>query len=174
MTTTQTPRPAAVFPAPAEAHVYHFSLHTSGHVLALFTGSRADHAVATRAAELAARTGHRVTAAAIVRSTGFSINALLHHARSRRIQAETRAILAPVLPLVARAGPIRTTTLVVSARINPYRALPADRVVHLAEHTGTEIAVSPVPLTGHTSPITQGLRRIPGPHPRDRTMATHP
>ncbi|MFJ1565023.1 hypothetical protein ACIOG8_12485 [Streptomyces erythrochromogenes] len=80
-----------------------------------------------------------------MRSTGFSINALLRHARSRRIQAETHVILTPVMPAIARAGPIRATTLVVPARINPYRALPADLIQRLTERTGTETAVSPVP-----------------------------
>ncbi|WP_420082567.1 hypothetical protein ACN6AT_36600 (plasmid) [Streptomyces sp. JL4002] len=171
MTTTQAPRPALPAPHP-EAHVYHFSLH-DGHVLALFTGSRADQTVAHHAADLATRTGHHITAAAVVRSTGFSINALLHHARSRRIQAETDAILAPVMPLLARAGPVQATTLVVPARTNPYRDLPADRVQHLAEHTGTETAVSPVPLTGYTAPLARHLQRIdrgrlsgPAPHRR--------
>ncbi|MFI0828065.1 hypothetical protein ACH4Q7_26860 [Streptomyces roseolus] len=159
MTTTQTPRPFIPSPAPPEAHIYHLSLHSSGHVLALFTGSRADRAVAAHAADLAARTGHRVIAAAVVRSTGFSINALLHHAHSRRIQAETHAILTPVMPAIARAGPVQATALVVPARINPYRDLPADRIERLAERTGTEVAVSPVPLTGYTSPLTRHLQR---------------
>ncbi|MGJ3561808.1 hypothetical protein ACR6C2_40380 [Streptomyces sp. INA 01156] len=41
--------------------------------------------------------------------------------------------------------PIQATTLVVPAHINPYRALPADRIQRLTERTGTETAVSPVP-----------------------------
>ncbi|MGY5032938.1 hypothetical protein ACWC9U_18995 [Streptomyces sp. 900116325] len=165
MTTPQHLPPAAPSPAP-DVHDYHFSLRSNGPVLALFNGSRADHAVAAHAAGLAARTGQPVTAAAVVRSTGFSINALLHHARGRRIQAETDAILAPVMPVIARAGPVRTTTLIVPARVNPYRALPSDRVERLAERTGTEVAVSPVPLTGHISPIARELHRIGAPHPQ--------
>ncbi|MDW4909223.1 hypothetical protein RB628_28755 [Streptomyces sp. ADMS] len=159
MTTIQAPQPAAPSPAPPEVHVHRFSPRADGSVLALFTGSRADQAVAAHAADLAARTDHPVTAAAVVvRSTGFSINALLHHARSRRIHAETDAILAPVLPVIARAGPARTTTLVAPAHINPYRSLPVDRVERLAERAGTEVAVSPVTLTGYTSPIARHLR----------------
>ncbi|MEN8653696.1 hypothetical protein ABCR94_24590 [Streptomyces sp. 21So2-11] len=162
MTTIQAPQPAAPSPAPPEVHVHHFFLRADGSVMAMFTGSRADQAVAAHAADLSARTGRPVTAAAIVRTTGFSINALLHHARARRIQAETDAILAPVLPVIARAGPVRTTTLVVPARINPYQALPTDQVQRLAYRTGTDMVLSPVPLTGYTSPITRRLRRSTG------------
>ncbi|OKJ18430.1 hypothetical protein AMK23_35330 [Streptomyces sp. CB02130] len=146
---TTPPRPAHTSPAP-EVHVYPFTLRGDGPVLALFPGSRADEAVAARAADHAARTGHPVTAAAAVRSTGFSINALLHQARGRRIRAEADAILAAVLPVIARAGPVGAATLVVPARINPYQALPADRVERLAGRTGANVALSPVPLTGYT------------------------
>ncbi|WP_157977488.1 hypothetical protein [Streptomyces triticisoli] len=76
MTTTPTPRPTAATPAPPEVHLYRFPGQAGAGVLALFTGSRADQAVAARAADLA-RSGHPVTAAAVVRSTGFSINTLL-------------------------------------------------------------------------------------------------
>lgn len=127
--------------------------------------------MAAQAAELAARTGHPVTAAAVVRSTGFSINALLHLARGGRIRAEADAILAAVLPVIARAGPART--LVVPARINPYRTLPADLVERLAGRTGADIALSPVPLTGYTSPITQ-QNRITDPHSRGHATAADP
>ncbi|AGJ59510.1 MULTISPECIES: hypothetical protein [Streptomyces] len=99
MTATHTPRPAHTSPAP-EVHDYPFTLRGDGPVLALFTGSRADQAVAARAADHAARTGHPATFAAVVRSTGFSINALLHQARGRRIRAEADAILAAVLPVI--------------------------------------------------------------------------
>ncbi|MGW0753534.1 hypothetical protein [Streptomyces sp. NPDC002587] len=108
MTTTHTPRPAHTSPAP-EVHDYPFTLRADGPVLALFTGSRADAAVAARAADHAARTGHPVTFAAVVRSTGFGINALLHLARGRRIHAEADAILAPPCcpssPAPGRSGP---------------------------------------------------------------------
>ncbi|MDX3761794.1 MULTISPECIES: hypothetical protein [Streptomyces] len=173
MTTTRTPRPAATSPA-REVHDYPFTLRSDGSVLALFTGSRADAAVATRAADHAARTGHQVTAAAVVRSTGFSINALLHLARGRRIRAEADAILAAVLPVIARAGPARTTTMVVPARTNPYQALPADRVERLVGHTGADVVLSPVPLTGYASPITRELNRITDPHSRSHAMAADP
>ncbi|MEW9515045.1 hypothetical protein [Streptomyces bacillaris] len=159
MTTTQAPRPATPSPTPPQAHVYYFSLHTRGDVLALFTGSRADQAVAAHAVELAAGTGRPVTAAAVMRSTGFSINALLHRVRSRRIRAESDAILAAVLPALARAGPVRTATLTVPARTNPHRTLPADQVERIARRTGTDTAVTPVPLTGYTSPLARHLRR---------------
>ena len=65
-------------------------------------------------------------------------NALLRHACSRRSQGETDALLASVLPVLARASPVQSATLVVPARVNPYQALPADRVEGLAELTGTE------------------------------------
>ncbi|WP_030223118.1 hypothetical protein [Streptomyces bikiniensis] len=172
MTTTHTPRPAHT--SPAEVHDYPFTLRGDGPVLALFTRSRADQAVAARAADHAARTGHPATFAAVVRSTGFSINALLHQARGRRIRAEADAILAAVLPVIARAGPVRTATLVVPARINPYQALPADRVERLAGRTGADVVLSPVPLTGYTSPITRELNRITDPHSRSHTRAADP
>ncbi|MER6599739.1 hypothetical protein ACWDBC_08300 [Streptomyces parvus] len=172
MTTTRTPRSANT--SPTEVHHYPFTLRGEGPVLALFTGSRADQAVASRAAELAARTGHPVTAAAAVRSTGFSINALLHLARGRRIRTEAEAILAAVLPVIARAGPARTTTLVVPARINPYRTLPAGLVERLTHRTGADIALSPVLLTGYTSPIARELNRITDPHSRSHAMAADP
>ncbi|MFD3919100.1 hypothetical protein [Streptomyces sp. NPDC058595] len=170
MTTTQAPQPTAPSPTPPQVHVYDFSPRADRGVLALFTGSRADQAAATHAA----RTGHPVSAAAVVRSIGFTINALLHQARSRRIQAETHAILAAVLPVIARAGPARTTNLVVPARINSYQALPADRVEPLAGHAGTDVILSPVPLTGSTSPTAGELRRITDPHTRSHAMAAGP
>ncbi|MFJ3692343.1 MULTISPECIES: hypothetical protein [Streptomyces] len=104
MTTIRTPRPANT--SPAEVHDYPLTLCGEGPVLALFTGSSADAAVAARAAELAARTGHPVTAAAAVRSTGFSINALLHQVRERRIRIEADAILAAVLPVMTHQSPV--------------------------------------------------------------------
>ncbi|MFE7804506.1 hypothetical protein ACFU51_07555 [Streptomyces sp. NPDC057430] len=159
MTTTPIPRPAAATPATPEVHLYRFPDQAGTGVLALFTGSRADQAVAARAADLA-RSGHPVTAAAVIRSTGFSINALLHHARHRRIQTEADAILAAVLPAIARAGPVRTTTpLVVPARVNPYRTLPAGRVERAAERTGADTILSPVPLPRPTPSVP---RRLPG------------
>ncbi|MFC8835822.1 hypothetical protein ACFT8V_21925 [Streptomyces griseoincarnatus] len=164
MTTLDLSLPAAA-PAPAQVHLYRFSPRPGAGVLALFTGSRADQAVAARAADLA-RSGHPVTAAAIVRSTGFSTNALLHHARHRRIQADTDAILAPVLPVIARAGPVRTTSLVVPARVNPYRALPADRIERAAGRLGNDMILSPVPLPGRT-PHPTG----PAAHPPAREHA---
>ncbi|WP_438319585.1 hypothetical protein ACSHWO_36460 (plasmid) [Streptomyces sp. HUAS TT3] len=172
MTTTHSPRPAATSPA-SEVHDYPFTLRSDGPVLALFTGSRADQAVAARAADHAARTGHPVTVAAVVRSTGFSIKALLHLARGRRIRTEADAILA-VLPVIARAGPVRTAILVVPARTNPYRTLPADLVERLAGRTGAAVALSPVPLTGYTSPITRELNRITDPRSRSHAMAADP
>ncbi|MEU5458367.1 hypothetical protein ACH4NR_32500 [Streptomyces globisporus] len=173
MTTTRTPRSAATSPAP-EVHDYPFTLRSDGDVLALFTGSRADQAVAARAADHATRTGHPVTAAAVVRSTGFSINALLHLARGRRIRTEADAVLVAVLPVIARAGPVRTATLVVPARTNPYQALPADRVERLAGHTGPDVVLSPVPLTGYTSPSTRERNRFTHPRSRSHTMAAGP
>ncbi len=162
MITTQAPQPTAPSPTPPQVHAYRFPLRAGDSVLALFTGSCADQAVAARAADLATRIGHPITAAAVVRGTGFSINALLHHARGRRIQAETDAILAAVLPAIARVGSVRTTTLVVPARVNPSRALPADLVERLTHHTGTDLAISPVPLTGYTPPIARRLKRSTG------------
>ncbi|QKV90787.1 hypothetical protein HUT19_02725 [Streptomyces sp. NA02950] len=75
---------------------------------------------------------------------------MLHHARHRRFQADTDAILAPVLPVIARAGPVRTTSLVVPARVNPYRALPAGRIERVAGRLGNDVILSPVPLPGRT------------------------
>ncbi|MFF9330998.1 hypothetical protein [Streptomyces albogriseolus] len=149
MTTLRLPSPTADVRAPAQAHLYRRSARPGAPVLALFTGSRADYAVAARAADLA-RGGHPVTAAAVVRSTGFSINALLHHARHRRVQADADAILATVLPAIARAGPVRTTALVVPARANPYRTLPAGRIERAARRLACDVILSPVPLPGRS------------------------
>ncbi|WP_157867714.1 hypothetical protein [Streptomyces prasinus] len=85
--------------------------------------------MAARTADLA-RSGHPVTPAAVVRSTGFSTNALLHQARHRRIQAEADAILAAVLPAIARAGPVHPAGRARPGRPRrpgrpaPWRALP--------------------------------------------------
>ncbi len=171
MTTLHLPPPTAHVPASEQAHLHRLSSRPGAAVLALFTGSRADHAVAARAADLA-RSGHPVTAAAVVRSTGFSLNALLHHARHRRIQADTDAILAAVLPALARAGPVRTTALAVPARINPYRALPAGRIERAARRLACDLILSPAPLPGRgphptgpaaRTPARRARRRLHGP-----------
>ncbi|WP_326580758.1 hypothetical protein OG539_00910 [Actinacidiphila glaucinigra] len=86
-----------------------------------------------------------MTGGPCVRSTGFSVKALLHLARGRRIRAETRAILGGVPPVIGRSGPARTTTLVVPSRSNPCQALPADLVERLAHRTGIELVLSPGP-----------------------------
>ncbi|KES08873.1 hypothetical protein BU52_02135 [Streptomyces toyocaensis] len=156
------PASASQAPAPARVHLHRFSSRADGSVLALFTGSRADQEVAARAADLA-RAGRPVVAAAVVRSTGFSINAVLHHARARRVQAEADAILAAVLPVVARAGPTRTGSLVVPARVNPYRALPVGRAERAAVRAGADVVLSPVPLTGRTPPGARRLRDVQAP-----------
>lgn len=157
MTTTRTPRSAAMSPAP-EVHDYPFTLRSDGDVLALFTGSRADQAVAARAADHATRTGHPVTTAAVVRSTGFSINALLHLARGRRIRTEADAVLVALLPVIARAGPGPDRH---PGRASPHQPLPgparrpgrtarrphrrrrrpqprAPERIHLTQHPGAE------------------------------------
>lgn len=50
------------------------------------------------AAAGAARTGRNLTAAIAFRSTGFSINALLHRARHRRLARPADAVLAAPAP----------------------------------------------------------------------------
>ncbi len=168
MTTLRLPSPTADVRAPAQAHLYRRSARPGAAVLALFTGSRADHAVAARAADLA-RGGHPVTAAAVVRSTGFSIDALLHHARHRRVQADADAILATVLPAIARAGPVRTTALVVPARANPYRTLPAGRIDRAARRLACDMILSPVPLPGRSPAPRRACRTAPRPRAHRRS-----
>lgn len=88
---------------------------------------------------------HTVTAAAVVRSTGFSIKALLHLARGRRIQAEPPRSSAACRPSSSAPEPARTTTLIVPSSSDPYQALPADLVERLAHRTDIELVLTPGP-----------------------------
>jgi hypothetical protein len=91
----------------------------------VFTDGPTDLPVAATAAAIAAQTGTLLIAAAAVPTTGFSLNPLLHHARSRRMSNETAAIIGRVTPILATAGVAWTpTTLAVPPHIDPARTLP--------------------------------------------------
>ncbi|MFE0512866.1 hypothetical protein [Streptomyces sp. NPDC058964] len=95
MTTLSPHRPVHP-PRPAPVHACSAAgCPGGGGVLAILTGARADADVAAHAGRLAARTGRKVTAAVAFRSNGFSVNALLHITRHRRLTHQAEAVLAP-------------------------------------------------------------------------------
>lgn len=142
-----SPPPARTPPAAVPVHVYKVTGRpaNSGIVLALFTASPADEAVATIAAELSLRVGRRVTAAAVLSLTGKT----LHHARKRHISARTDTVLYPVLPLLTPARPVHTAALLLPLWTKLLPRLPATRVHRFATRTGASLIVTPTPLT-HT------------------------
>lgn len=155
----------------------------SGPVLAVFTDGPTDPAVAACAADLAARTRTLLIAAAAVHATGVSVNAILHRARNRRIQADRTAIIGRVTPILHTAGVAYfSTTLLVPAGTGPLRALPLAAVHQLINRFGAVAVVTALPLhdpTGvlqpapylhHENPANAGN---PAPAPRATATVVH-
>ncbi|WP_028805773.1 hypothetical protein [Streptomyces sp. 142MFCol3.1] len=133
----------------------------AGGVLAVLTGARADAYVAAYAGRLAARVGRKVTAAVAFRTTGFSINAVLHLAGRRRLAHQADAVLAPThTDALTAAGHYRSTIAVLSARTTPCHRLPARTLKWLATRTDTPTVITSVP------------RHPPGQHFTPDTAAT--
>ncbi|GGT01748.1 hypothetical protein [Streptomyces chromofuscus] len=147
-----TPRPSV--------HVYNVvGTRTGGDILVVLTGSRADQDAAAHAGRLAAGTGAQVTAAVAVRSTGFIVNALLHHARAQRFAQPTDAVPAARTDTLIAPGPHRFNTLVLPCGNYPHLSLPAGAVHRLARRTGATTVITPVPVhnaAGHLAHVHPG------------------
>ncbi|WP_406728320.1 hypothetical protein WJ438_32055 [Streptomyces sp. GD-15H] len=130
----------------ATVHTYTLPGHPAGGVLAVLTGTRTDRDVAAHAGQFAARTGQKLTAAVAFRSTGLSINALLHLARHRRIVRRADAVLAAHTEALTAAGHYRSALVLLPARTNPYHRLPARTLKRLAARTGAATVITSVPL----------------------------
>ncbi|MFD3961916.1 MULTISPECIES: hypothetical protein [Streptomyces] len=160
-------------PAPHPHPVYVHAVTgrpAGGRILAVLTGSRADRDVAAHAGQLAARTGTKLTAAVALRSTGYSISALLHLVRARRLAAQADAVLAPRTEALTKAGHYQAVTVLLPARTNPYHRLPARTLRRLAHRTHTDTVITSVPIHPPGSHFT----RLRPDHPcavRDRTHA---
>jgi hypothetical protein len=133
-------------------------------VLAVLTDGPADLAVAAQAADLAARTGTMlIAAAAVATEDGPEGNPLLPHSRSRRVDAETRAIVARVTPVLHSYGVayLRTTMPVRHA----FRVPPVSAVRHLVDRFGAVAVVTAAPLhdpAGVLRPASEQLLSRPG------------
>ena len=146
---------------PVHPHVYDVAGRTrgSGPVLAVLTDSPTDMLVAARAADIAARTGTLLIAAATVHTTGCSVNALLHQPRNRRIHSRSIAVVARVTPMLhAAAVAYFRSTLLVPAGTDTRLPLPADAVSRLIDRFGAVTVVTALPLHDPT-----GVLR-PAPH----------
>ncbi|MFI9150566.1 hypothetical protein [Streptomyces sp. NPDC053367] len=156
--------PAA--PSTVAARTYTLPGRPAGRVLAVLTGARADQDVARHAGQLAARTGQKITAAVAFRSTGFSINALLHLARQRRLHRQADAVLATHSDALTAAGHYESAVVVLSARTNPYHRLPARTLARLAARTGAATVITSVPVHPpgpHLTPSTATATRTADP-----------
>ena len=139
--------PPLTTPSTKAVHVHTVTGRSEGGgVLAVLTGARADRDVAAHAGQLAARTGQELTAAIAFRSTGFSINALLHHARHRRLTHQADAVLAAHTAELTQAGHYQAVTVLLPSGTNPYHRLPARTLKRLAARTGAATVITPVPI----------------------------
>lgn len=129
----------------------------SGPVVAVFTDGPTDMAVAAYAADLAARSGTLLIAAAAVHGTTVSLNALLHQARNRRLHADSTAIVGRVTPILHAAGVAwMRSTLLLPAGLDALRALPVSPVRQLIDRFSAVAVVTALPLrdpTGMLQPI---------------------
>ncbi|MCF4136442.1 hypothetical protein L1856_05445 [Streptomyces sp. Tue 6430] len=147
--TTLSPSRRNMPTAPRTSSVHAYTLTgrpSAGGVLAILTSARADADVAAYAGRLAASTGRKVTAAVAFRSTGFSVNALLHLARNRRLTHQGDAVLAPHTESLAAAGDYRSDIVLLPTRTNPSHRLPARALARFAARIGATTVITPVPL----------------------------
>jgi len=118
-----------------------------GPVVAVLTDGPTDPAVAAHAADFAARTGTLLILAPAVQTGGPSLNAVLQHARNRRINAESIAIAARVTPILHAAGAAYfRSTLRVPAGTDALHTLPAAAVRQLVDRFGAVAVVTALPL----------------------------
>jgi hypothetical protein len=165
--------------SPTRPRTYHVAGRTpgTGPVVAVLTDGPADVLVAAHAADLAARTGTLLITAAAVTTCGTSVNALLHRARTNRVDADTRAIVARVAPVLHSAGVAHfRTTLPIPPGVDASRALPVTAVHHLINRFGAVAVITAAGLhdptgqlhpTGahHTAPTPAPPAHIPPAHP---------
>lgn len=142
----------------------------SGPVLGVLTDTPADMAVAAHAADLAARTGTLLIAAATVHTTGCSVNALLHHARDRRIRSRSIAIVARVTPILNAAGVAYfRTTLLVPTSTDTGRAPPIAGVTRVVNRFGAVAVVIALPLHDPTGALRPTAHHGPATAPTSST-----
>ncbi|GAA0807178.1 hypothetical protein [Spirilliplanes yamanashiensis] len=133
----------------------------SGPVIAVLTDGPTDLAVAAHAAGVAARSGTLLIAAAAVHTTGPSLNVLLHHARERRLHADSVAIVGRVAPVLHRAGVAwMRSSLLLPAGTDALRALPVAAVRQLVDRFGAVAVVTARPLRDPTG-VLQPAPRLP-------------
>ncbi|MBV7699812.1 hypothetical protein [Streptomyces sp. TRM70350] len=105
--------------------------------------------MAARAGQ-SARTGAALIAAVALRSTGFSINALLRLAHARRQARQADAVLAAHTGALTAAGPYQSVTVLLPARTNPH-------LKRFAARTGATTVVTSAPIHPpgeHVTPAT--------------------
>jgi hypothetical protein len=147
---------------PTRPRTYHVAGRTpgTGPVLAVLTDGPADVVVAAHAADLAARTGTLLITAAAVSTAAMSLDALLHRTRAGRVDADTRAIVARVAPVVHSAGVAHFRTAVpVPPGVDATRALPLAAVHHLIDRFGAVAVITAAALHDPT-----GQLQPAGPH----------
>jgi hypothetical protein len=134
----------------------------SGPVVAVLTDHPTDMAVAAHAADLAARHGTLLVAAAAVHSTGLSLHSLLHHARDRRLHSESVAVVGRVTPILLTAGVAwMRSTLVLPAGTDALRALPVTAVRRLVDRFSAVAVVTALPLHDPTGMLQPAHRHAP-------------
>ncbi|MFD1364537.1 hypothetical protein [Actinoplanes sichuanensis] len=134
----------------------------SGPVVAVLTDGPTDMAVAAHAADLAARSGTLLIAAAAVHNTGFSLNALLCHARNQRLHADSIAIVGRVTPILHTAGVAwMRSTLLLPAGTDALRAVPITALQQLVNRYGAVAVVTALPLSDPTG-LLHPAERHPG------------
>lgn len=134
----------------------------SGPVLAVLTDAPSDLAVASHAADLAARTGTLLIAAATVHTTTPDIDLLRRRAGSRRVHSDSIAIVGRVTPILHAAGVAYfRSTLLVPAGTDPLRGLPITAVRHLADRFAAATVVSALPLHDPTGTLRPTDRMRP-------------
>ncbi|MDY7087646.1 MAG: hypothetical protein SYR96_21360 [Actinomycetota bacterium] len=140
--------------SPPRPHVHHVEGRTrgTGPVLAVFTDGPTDLTVAATAAAIAAQTGTLLIAAAAVPHSGFSLNSLLHRARSQRISQESAAIIGRVTPILTTAGVAwARATFAVPLGVDPARTLPAHAIQDLINRFAAVTVVTAAAPPGPSS-----------------------
>jgi hypothetical protein len=154
---------------PVQPHTYHVAGRTpgSGPVIAVLTDGPSDVDAAAHAAGLAAHTGTLLITAAAVATTGFSMNALLHHARTRSIRDDRRAITARVMPVLHSIGVAHfSTALHIPPGVDATRGTPLAAIHQLINRFGAVAVVTTTPLHDPTGALRPAEPHRFTPHPR--------
>lgn len=147
----------------------------SGPVLAVLTDAPTDLIVAAHAADLAARAGTLLITAATVHTTGCSVNALLHHARGRRIRSKSIAIAARVTPILHATGVAYfRSTLLVPTGTDTRHPLPITAVCRLVDRFGAVAVVTALPLHDPTGVLQPAPTKTTGRTDRPHRRTTRP